>query len=96
MQLILSYLEQYLPKLVSRKVQYFVLDIVFVIKIYSIFALHFKMVAWPSGLGSGLQNHLRRFESARDLELNPSRKACRGFLFLRMMLASMSMKQKIP
>lgn len=25
------------------------------------------MVAWPSGLGSGLQNHLRRFESARDL-----------------------------
>ena len=26
------------------------------------------MVAWPSGLGTGLQNQLQRFESARDLK----------------------------
>jgi hypothetical protein len=29
-----------------------------------------KMVSWPSGLGTGLQNRLQRFESARDLK-NP-------------------------
>jgi hypothetical protein len=32
------------------------------------------MVSWPRGLGTGLQNRLQRFESARDLikrEINP-------------------------
>lgn len=26
------------------------------------------MVSWPRGLGTGLQNRLQRFESARDLK----------------------------
>ena len=29
------------------------------------------MVSWPSGLGTGLQNQLQRFESARDLKSSP-------------------------
>jgi hypothetical protein len=36
-------------------------------KIIAYFASRIKRVPWPSGLGTGLQNQVRRFESARNL-----------------------------
>ena len=45
--------------------------------------LHYqiKMVSWPSGLGSGLQNHVQRFESARDLSKKAQDVLSWAFLF---------------
>ncbi len=47
---------------------YFLWEPYAVLSFFSIkFAVLYKKVGWPSGLGTGLQNQVQRFESATDL-----------------------------